>query len=60
MKKQVTTIGFAVLIAVAAVKAGLAQTGRPGGTRGYASDQCEGVDALEEDARIPQKTRSFW
>ena len=49
MKKQVTTIGFAALIAMTSVLAALAQTGRPGGTRGYASDQFEGFDALDED-----------
>lgn len=60
MKKQVTTIGSAALIAMTSVLAALAQTGRPGGTRGYASDQFEGFDALDEDSRIPQKTKSFW
>lgn len=44
----------------ATVCTGLAQTGRTGATRGYASDSFEGFEALDEDARIPQKKKSFW
>ena len=60
MKKQVTTIGFAVLIAVATVTAAWAQVSRYGRTQGYATDHFEGFDALDEDSRIPQKKKSFW
>ncbi len=60
MKKQVTTIGFAVLIAVATVTAAWAQVSRHGRTHGYATDHFEGFDALDEDSRIPQKKKSFW
>ena len=55
MKKQVTTIGFAVLIAVATVTAAWAQVSRHDRTHGYATDHFEGFDALDEDSRIPQK-----
>ncbi|MDD2456405.1 MAG: tetratricopeptide repeat protein [Kiritimatiellae bacterium] len=37
-----------------------AQSGRPGGYRGYATDSFEGFEALEQDTRIPQKEKSFW
>ena len=60
MKRQVTTIGFAALIAVATVTAAWAQANRYGRTQGYATDHFEGFDALDEDSRIPQKKKSFW
>ncbi len=38
----------------------LAQTGRMGPGRGYATDSFEGFDTLDEDTRIAQKEPSFW
>jgi outer membrane protein assembly factor BamD (BamD/ComL family) len=60
MKQKVRTIGLAALIVAAGAFDSPAQTGRPGSTRGYATDHFEGFDALDEDSRIPQKEKSFW
>jgi len=53
-------VWLATLMMTATVCTGLAQMGRAGGTRGYASDSFEGFAALDEDTRIPQKEKSFW
>ena len=57
---QGRSIWLAALAVSAAFFTGYAQTGRPGTTRGYATDNFEGFDALDEDTRIPQKKKSFW
>jgi TolA-binding protein len=60
MNQKSRTIGLAALAVVAAAFVSPAQTGRPGSSRGYATDTFEGFDALDEDSRIPQKEKSFW
>ena len=58
--RQGKSIWLAALVVSAASCTGFAQTSRMGETRGYASDNFEGFDALDEDTRIPQKKKSFW
>lgn len=60
MMMQTRHVWAAALMALWAVFACQAQSGRSGGTRGYASDSFEGFDAFQLDTRLAQKEKSFW
>jgi len=57
---QIRHFGIAALAVFAAFLTGRAQSSRMGSTSGYASDSFEGFEALDQDNRIPQKTKSMW
>lgn len=57
---QVRHLWLAALAASAAFLTSHAQTSASSLNRSYATDSFEGFDALDEDKRIPQKSKSFW
>jgi outer membrane protein assembly factor BamD (BamD/ComL family) len=48
------------LVAAASLFSAQAQSSYMGSNQGYASDKFDGFEAIDQDTRLPQKSKSFW